>query len=133
MYLIIPKIISIIPDTLTNDVDLISYIKSHITKISNIDNIDLSKNKSIFTIQDNVNIKITGTINTEQHIKSNLIFYHVYNKICLFTFDNIELINDHTDKLIINNALDNKILTLNELISTVKQYNVYKYTIYLTL
>ena len=131
MYLIIPKIISITSETLTNDVDLISYIKSHITKISNIDNIDLSKNKSIFTLQDN--IKITGTINTEQHTKSNLIFYHVYNKICLFTFDNIELINDHTDKLIINNVLDNKILTLNELITTVKQYNIYKYTIYLTL
>ena len=31
MYLIIPKIISIIPDVLTNDTDLISYIKIHIT------------------------------------------------------------------------------------------------------
>ena len=64
MYLIIPKIISITPDVLTNDSDLISYIKSHIIKSNTIDNIDLNKNKSVFTIQDNINIKIIGTINT---------------------------------------------------------------------
>ena len=133
MYLIIPKIISITPDVLTNDSDLISYIKSHIIKSNTIDNIDLNKNKSVFTIQDNINIKIIGTINTEQHIKSNLIFYHIYNKICLFTIDNIELINNQKDKLNIYTIIDNNQITLSKLLTTIKQYNVYEYTIYLTI
>ena len=132
MYLIIPNIISITPDVLTND-DLISYIKNHITKTNNIDNIDLSKNKNIFTIQDNINIKISGTIHTEQHTISNLIFYHVYNKICLFSIDKIELINNQIDKLIINTVIDNNFITLNNILTTLKQYNVYKYSIYLNL
>lgn len=133
MYLIIPKIISITPEVLTNDSDLISYIQKHIIKSTTIDNIDLSKNKSVFSIQDTINIKISGTINTEQHIKSNLIFYYVYNKICLFSIDNIELINNQEDKLNIYTIIDNNPITLSKLLTTVKQYNVYEYIIYLTL
>lgn len=133
MYLIIPKIISITPEVLTNDSDLISYIQKHIIKSNNIDNIDLSKNKSVFSIQDTINIKIYGTINTEQHIKSNLIFYYVYNKICLFSINKIELINNQEDKLNIYTIIDNIPITLSKLLTTIKQYNVYEYIIYLTL